>query len=199
MSRARADEAFRIDTAPEMKTSTRQQVATAVAACEDKKAEDIVVLQMDRSSSAFTDYFVICTGTNARQIQAIADDVELRLKQQGQIPNNVEGYNRAEWVLIDYVDFVVHVFSENARGHYNLERLWKSAKKLTAADLRKPEVREERPRAVAVKRASGKKTATKRASRATSTRTAAKKSSRRRAAAARGRASSRTTSTRKKK
>ena len=199
MSRVQSAEAFRIDTAPEMKTSTRQQVATAMAACEDKKAEDIVILQMDRSSSAFTDYFVICTGTNPRQIQAIADDVELRLKQQGQIPNNVEGYNRAEWVLIDYVDFVVHVFSENARGHYNLERLWKSAKKLTAADLRKPEVREERPRAVAAKRAPAKKAATKRPSRAASTRTAAKKSSRRGAPSARGRASSRTTSARKKK
>ena len=108
-----------------MKTnSTRQQVALAVAAAEDKKAQDLSILQMDRSSSAFTDYFLICTGTNPRQIQAIADDIELRLKRAGHYPNNVEGYNRAEWVLLDYVDFVVHIFSEQARSHYNLERLW---------------------------------------------------------------------------
>ena len=179
-----------------MKTpSTRQQVAIAVAACQDKKAEDIAILQMDRSSSAFTDYFVICTGTNPRQIQAIADDVELRLKQQGSLPNNVEGYNRAEWVLIDYVDFVIHIFSENARGHYNLERLWKSAKKLTLADLRKPEPKErdEKPRAAA-KRMPTKKTS-RRPSRATATRSAAKKSSRRTTT----RPSSRSTSARKKK
>src|SRR5262249_12719256 len=133
---------FRIDAAPEMKTnSTRHQVALAAAAAEDKKAHDISILQMDRASSAFTDYFLICTGTNPRQAQAIADDVELRLKRAGNYPNNVEGYNRAEWVLLDYVDFVVHIFSEQARSHYNLERLWKSAKKLTSAELRKPEAR----------------------------------------------------------
>jgi ribosome-associated protein len=186
-----------------MKTlSTRQQVATAVAACQDKKAEDITILQMDRSSSAFTDYFVICTGTNPRQIQAIADDIELRLKQQGSIPNNVEGYNRAEWVLIDYVDFVIHIFSENARGHYNLERLWKSAKRLTAADLRKPEAREEKPRAVTAKRAPAKKAASagRRPPRATATRSAAKKSSRGSTAPSSSRSSSsRNTSSRKKK
>jgi ribosome-associated protein len=196
-------QAFKIEPASEMKTpSTRQEVAIAVAACEAKKAEDITILQMDRSSSAFTDYFVICTGTNPRQIQAIADDVELRLKQQGSIPNNVEGYNRAEWVLIDYVDFVVHIFSENARGHYNLERLWKSAKKLTSADLRKPEPREReaQPRAVATKRAPATKAASRRPARATATRAAAKKSSRRSTPRTSSRSSSsRNTSARKKK
>ena len=165
-----------------MKTSSiRQQVALAVAAAEDKKAEDIVIMQMDRSTSAFTDYFVICTGTNPRQVQAIADDVELQLKREGQYPNNVEGYNRAEWVLLDYVDFVVHIFSEKAREHYNLERLWKSAKKLTAADLRKPEPKAEPAKereTVRTKRASAK-SASRKPSRATQTRTAAKKSARR--------------------
>ena len=165
-----------------MKTSSiRQQVALAVAAAEDKKAEDIVIMQMDRSTSAFTDYFVICTGTNPRQVQAIADDVELQLKREGQYPNNVEGYNRAEWVLLDYVDFVVHIFSEKSREHYNLERLWKSAKKLTAADLRKPEPKLEPAKEreiVRTKRASAK-SASRKPSRATQTRTAAKKSARR--------------------
>lgn len=184
-----------------MKTnSTRQQVALAVAAAEDKKAEDIAVLQMDRSSSAFTDYFVICTGTNPRQIQAVADDVELRLKRAGSYPNNVEGYNRAEWVLIDYVDFVVHIFSEQARSHYNLERLWKSAKKLTPAELRKPEARPAAVKAKAGVKSAAKKTVGKRPSRATSVRTAAKKSAKRSSSAsATKRSAARSTGARKKK
>ena len=183
-----------------MKTnSTRQQVALAVAAAEDKKAEDVSILQMDRSSSAFTDYFVICTGTNPRQIQAIADDVELRLKRAGSYPNNVEGYNRAEWVLLDYVDFVVHIFSEQSRSHYNLERLWKSAKKLTPAELRKPEARPAAVKSRAGVKSAAKKTARKRPSRATSVRTAAKKSAKRSSASATKRSSTRSTAARKKK
>ena len=82
----------------------------------------------EKGSGAFTDYFVVCSGTNPRQIQAIADEVELRLKKAGMHPTNIEGYKLAEWVLLDYVDFVVHVFSEKARQYYDLERLWKSAK-----------------------------------------------------------------------
>jgi ribosome-associated protein len=178
-----------------MKTnSTRQQVALAVVAAEDKKAEDISILQMDRASSAFTDYFVICTGTNPRQVQAIADDVELRLKRAGNYPNNVEGYNRAEWVLLDYVDFVVHIFSEQARSHYNLERLWKSAKKLTPAELRKPEARPAAVKSRGAVKSAAKKTGRKRPSRATSVRTAAKKSAKRSS-----RTNGRATSARKKK
>ena len=91
---------------------------------------------MDQSSGAFTDYFLICSGTNPRQIQAISDEVELRLKRAGVYPNSIEGYNQAEWVLIDYVHFVVHIFSPPARKYYDLERLWKSAKKLEPAALR---------------------------------------------------------------
>ena len=184
-----------------MKTnSTRQQVALAVAAAEDKKAEEISILQMDRSSSAFTDYFLICTGTNPRQIQAIADDVELRLKRAGNYPNNVEGYNRAEWVLLDYVDFVVHIFSEQARSHYNLERLWKSAKKLTPAELRKPEARPTAVKAKAGVKSPAKKTARKRPARATSVRTAAKKSAKRGSSTSGSkRSSTRSTAARKKK
>jgi ribosome-associated protein len=119
-----------------MKTdSTRQQILAVLAACEEKKAEAVTVLEMDKASSAFTDYFVICSGTNPRQIQAISDEVEQRLAHMGQRPTHVEGYQKAEWVLLDYVDFVVHVFAPAARSFYDLERLWKSAKHLTPAQL----------------------------------------------------------------
>src|SRR5499427_964581 len=118
-----------------MSQQTRQQVARAIKAVENKKGEDVTVLEMDRASGAFTDYFVVCSGTNPRQIQAICDEVEERLEKVGQRPAHTEGYKQAEWVLLDYVDFVVHVFSEKARKFYDLERLWKSAKRLEPADL----------------------------------------------------------------
>lgn len=121
-----------------MNAQIRSQVASAVQACEEKKGEDISILEMDKNSSAFTDYFLICTGKNPRQIQAIADEVELRLKKSGIPANQVEGYNQADWILIDYVDFVVHIFSEASRKFYDLERLWKSARKVTVTDLKKP-------------------------------------------------------------
>ena len=118
-----------------MSKETRQQVAMAVSAVENKKGEDLAILEMDRNSGAFTDYFVVCTGTNPRQIQAISDEVEKRLSDSGIRPNSVEGYSQAEWVLLDYVDFVVHIFSPRARNFYDLERLWKSASRLTPAEL----------------------------------------------------------------
>src|SRR5438067_8080189 len=116
-------------------SGTTSQLTLAVHAAEDKKAENISILQMDKSSSAFTDYFLIASGTNPKQVQAIADEIEVRLKREGNYPNSIEGYKQAEWVLIDYVDFVVHIFSESARRYYDLERLWKSAKKLELKDL----------------------------------------------------------------
>lgn len=120
-----------------MSKETRQQVAEAVRAIESKKGEDLVILEMDPSAGAFTDYFIVVTGTNPRQVQAIADEVEKQLAQQGEKPASKEGYNQAEWVLIDYVDFVIHIFSERARKFYDLERLWKSARRITPADLAK--------------------------------------------------------------
>src|SRR5438309_6674448 len=113
----------------------KKQVSEAINACQEKKADQITVLELEKSSGAFTDYFVVCSGTNPRQIQAISDEVELRLKRERHYPNSIEGYKQAEWVLIDYVDFVVHIFSESARRYYDLERLWKSAKKLELKDL----------------------------------------------------------------
>ena len=118
------------------KSELKKQVSSAIQACLDKKGEELSILEMEKGSGAFTDYFVLCSGTNPRQIQAIADEVELRLKATGLRPTHIEGYNQAEWVLIDYVDFVVHVFSEKARKFYDLERLWKSAKRLQPADLK---------------------------------------------------------------
>lgn len=117
----------------------------AVSAVENKKGEDLTILEMDRNSGAFTDYFVVCTGTNPRQIQAISDEVEIRLKQAGVRPTSIEGYTQAEWVLLDYVDFVVHVFSARARQFYDLERLWKSAVRLAPADLKKKRAAARKP------------------------------------------------------
>ena len=118
------------------KNELKQQVTAAIQACLDKKAEEISILEMEKGSGAFTDYFVLCSGSNPRQVQAIADEVEMRLKTAGMPPTHVEGYRQAEWVLLDYVDFVVHVFSEKARKFYDLERLWKTAKRLEPAELK---------------------------------------------------------------
>jgi len=111
-------------------------VAIAVKACHEKKAENITVLQLDEQASGFTDFFLLCSGANPRQVQAIADEIDKSLSATGVEPKHKEGYNQAEWVLIDYVDFVVHVFSEKARKFYDLERLWKSAKRLEPSDLK---------------------------------------------------------------
>jgi ribosome-associated protein len=117
------------------KNNLKQQVSQAIGACVEKKAEDVAILEMEKGSGAFTDYFVVCSGTNPRQIQAISDEVEQRLDKIGLHPAHVEGYKQAEWVLLDYVDFVVHVFSEKARKYYDLERLWKSARRLEPSEL----------------------------------------------------------------
>jgi len=118
------------------------QVSEAILACQDKQAENVTVLELEKDSGAFTDYFVMCSGSNSRQIQAIADAVDERLEALGMRVTHSEGYKQAEWVLLDYVDFVVHVFSEKARQFYDLERLWKSAKRLEPAELMaKPEPR----------------------------------------------------------
>jgi ribosome-associated protein len=117
------------------KNDTKRQVSEAIQACQEKKAEEITLLELEKGSGAFTDYFVVCSGTNPRQIQAIAEEVEHRLEKIGQRPTHIEGLKQAEWVLLDYVDFVVHIFAENARKYYDLERLWKSAKRMAPAEL----------------------------------------------------------------
>ena len=110
-------------------------MSEAILACQDKQADNVTVLELEKDSGAFTDYFVMCSGSNSRQIQAIADAVDERLEALGMRVTHAEGYKQAEWVLLDYVDFVVHVFSEKARQFYDLERLWKSAKRLEPAEL----------------------------------------------------------------
>src|ERR1700730_10731557 len=113
-----------------------QLLLAAAAACEDKKAEDIRILALDPAESGLSDYFLICNGTNERQNVAITDEVELRLKREfGVYPNSVEGRRQAEWILMDYVDFIVHVFSPEKRAFYGLERLRKSATTISVADL----------------------------------------------------------------
>jgi ribosome-associated protein len=117
------------------KSDPELQISEAIRACLEKKADEITILELEQGSGAFTDYFVVCSGTNPRQVQAIADEVEMRLKKAGLRPNQIEGYKQAEWVLLDYVDFVLHVFSERARKFYDLERLWKSARRLEPSEL----------------------------------------------------------------
>ena len=115
---------------------SNQLLLAAAAACEDKKAEDIRILALDPAESGLTDYFLICNGTNERQNVAITDEVELRLKREfGVYPNSVEGRRQGEWILMDYVDFIVYVFSAEKRAFYGLERLRKSATTLSIAEL----------------------------------------------------------------
>ena len=115
---------------------SNQLLLAAAAACEDKKAEDIRILALDPAESGLTDYFLICNGTNDRQNIAISDEIEIRLKREfGVYPNSVEGRRQAEWILMDYVDFIVHVFSPEKRAFYGLERLRKSATSLSIAEL----------------------------------------------------------------
>ena len=106
-----------------------RQIAAAVAAAEDKKAIDLVVLDL-RKAAGFTDYFVICSGSNPRQVRAVADSVMETLAADGARPAHVEGYDRSEWVLLDYFDFVVHVFAPETRLFYGLERLWGNAERV---------------------------------------------------------------------
>src|SRR5271166_6693414 len=117
------------------KDDLKHLVSQAILACQDKQAEDVTILELEKDSGAFTDYFVMCSGANPRQVQAISDAVDERLEALGLRVTHAEGYKHAEWVLLDYVDFVVHIFSEKARQFYDLERLWKSAKRLEPAEL----------------------------------------------------------------
>ena len=115
---------------------SNQLLLAAYAAAEDKKAEDIRILALDPAESGLTDYFLICNGTNDRQNVAITDEIEIRLKRDfNTYPNSVEGRRQGEWILMDYVDFLVHVFSPEKRAFYGLERLRKSATTLSIADL----------------------------------------------------------------
>jgi ribosome-associated protein len=111
------------------------QIDHALAAADDKKAVDLVVLDL-RKAAGFTDFFVIASGTNTRQVRAIADGVMEKLADQGVKPAHVEGYDRSEWILLDYFDFIVHVFAPETRVFYGLERLWGNAERIEVAGAR---------------------------------------------------------------
>lgn len=106
-----------------------ERIMGALQAASDKKALDLVVLDL-REIASFTDYFVIASGNNERQVQAISDEVFEKLKKSGTAAARVEGYKSAEWILLDYGDFIVHVFSDKARKFYDLERLWRESKRI---------------------------------------------------------------------
>ena len=118
------------------KPEVNQMLAAAVEACDERKAEDIRILALDPTESGLTDYFLICSGNSDRQNVAITDGIEMKLKKEfGTLPNSVEGRRQGEWILMDYVDFIVHVFTPEKRAFYGLERLRKSATTLSIAEL----------------------------------------------------------------
>jgi ribosome-associated protein len=118
---------------PPPDAETLSAVLTAARAADSKKAVDLRILDL-REITTFADYFLVSTGTNQRQIQAIADEVLAQMKALNHSTLGIEGYDKAEWVLIDFGDFLVHVFSEAARKFYDLERLWRAAKEVPLPD-----------------------------------------------------------------
>ena len=162
---------------------TRILVQAAAAACEDKKGNDTRILELDPVDSGLSDFFLVTSASNDRQAVAIADEVELRLKREfGVMPNSVEGRRRGDWILLDYVDFVVHVFLADRRAFYDIERLRKSARPITPtefdAELKATlaeKTRAVRKKADAKPKAAAKKTAAKPAAKKTAARKAVPK------------------------
>jgi ribosome-associated protein len=113
----------------EIQDDQNSEVELAARSASDKKARDLVALDL-REVASFTDYFVICTGNNARHVQSIADSVEEVLRKAGRRPLHTEGYSAAEWILLDYGDFIMHVFNPTSRKFYDLERLWRDARRI---------------------------------------------------------------------
>ncbi|HKP88041.1 MAG TPA: ribosome silencing factor [Blastocatellia bacterium] len=112
---------------------TEEAVMIAARAAGEKKATDIVALDL-RPIASFTEYFLICAGANQRQVKAISDGIEEQLRKAGKRPLHIEGYSSAEWILLDYGDFIAHVFSVASRRFYDLERLWRDAKRVEIKD-----------------------------------------------------------------
>src|ERR1051325_3588360 len=116
---------------------TEDAVMMAARAASDKKAADLRILDL-RDVAQFTEFFLICTANNPRQVQAVTDAIEENLRRAGKRPTHIEGYAAAEWVLLDYGDFIAHVFSPASRRFYDLERLWRDAKPVPLSDDVKP-------------------------------------------------------------
>jgi ribosome-associated protein len=151
-----------------MAAETKTMVLAAAAAGEEKKAEDLRILELDKSEAGFTDFFLVMSGANHRQVVAIADEIELRLKREfATYPNSVEGRRLGEWVLMDYVDFVVHIFVAEKRAYYDIERLRKSATHHELAELKTAlaektkSARKKATKTTAAKKSTVKKSATK--------------------------------------
>jgi ribosome-associated protein len=171
-------------TTSEARQQTRILVQAAAAICENKKGEDTRILELDPVDSGLSDFFLITSATNDRQAVAIADEIEFHLKKEyGVMPNGVEGRQQGEWILLDYVDFVVHVFLTERRAFYDIERLRKSARPLSPAQLtaeltaRTLKVRSKAPaKGTSAKKPAGKKAvAVKPSARKAVTKPAAKK------------------------
>lgn len=118
-------------------TQQQDTLQTALEAAIDKKADDIIVLELEDICS-FSDRFLICTGNSTRQNQTIANEINERLQQSGVRATHIEGHSEGEWILIDYLDFVVHIFTKRAREFYNLERLWRHGKRRQGYDFIEP-------------------------------------------------------------
>jgi ribosome-associated protein len=152
-------------------TETRRMVLAAAEACEDKKAEDTRILELDAVDAGFTDFFLITSGSNERQTQAIADEIEIRLKKDFQTyPNSVEGRRQGEWILMDYVDFVAHIFLAEKRTYYDIERLRKSAQPVDLKQLKTMLVKKTAVARAMPARKAAKRTVAKKATTATATR-----------------------------
>jgi ribosome-associated protein len=172
--------------APHTHQQTRILVQAAAAACEDKKGEDTRILELDPVDSGLSDFFLVTSATNDRQAIAIADEIEHRLKREfGALPNSVEGRRQGEWILLDYVDFVVHVFLAERRAFYDIERLRKSARPISPSEFDTElkaalaeKTRSARSKAEAVHPAAAP---AKKAAKKTATRSAAKKAPAKRA------------------
>ncbi len=112
---------------------TDEYLLGAIQAAQNKKALDLTVLDL-RGLASFTDVFLICSGTSAPQNQAISNEIELKLKEEGRTPAHIEGYQLAEWILMDYSNFIVHILAPKVRSFYKLERLWREAPRIDIAE-----------------------------------------------------------------
>ena len=163
---------------------TRILVQAAAQACEDKKGEDTRILELDSIDAGLSDFFLVTSATNNRQSIAIADEIEQRLKKEfGTFPHSVEGRRQGDWILMDYVDFVVHVFLAERRAFYDIERLRKSARPLTPAEFDAELKAELATKTLAVRDKATTKSASEKAAPAAKVKKAAKKTALRKPAA----------------